>query len=714
MLISLLLSALVFAADTSTVLEAVQVFEGRERLEKTTGSQKVGAETVKSQKSTDVNKLLKQVPGVQVQEEDGMGLRPNIGLRGTHPHRSRKVVIMEDGVLIGPAPYSAPAAYYTPTMLHTQNLEVFKGLSSVPFGPNSIGGAINYLTKGYPEKTQARAEFSAGSYGSTILVGEAGTSKPQFSTILHGSKAATKGFKKLPSGADTGFSKNDVLLKAKARAFGPEGEVSIKAGYSDELSNETYLGLTAGDFRQDPFVRYGASARDNMKWKHTRAQLDYQLALGQGTLKTSLYRHDFHRNWERFNGFRERSIDINEVLRSPTGSLEPYYLVLNGREDSSSLGNAGDLSIVQNDRTFYSQGWQTELWQGFDTGEVNHGITVAARLHQDSILRNHLEDFYSVTSGALVRVTPTSIVTTNARDTAFAKTISLQDELKWKRWNAQIVSRFEDVDYKLRNNQSGVEKKRSTQGFAPGAGLGFKILPDWSVSSAVSRGLTLVGANASDEEGPERSVNYELSSLYLNDEHEMQVEVAGFYNDYQNIKGAASASEGSTISQVDEEYSGGKARIWGVEARAAKNLRWDKVSFPLRANLTWLDARFADTKESGNPEWGIGTIRPGDPLPYIPQWQASIGLGAQYKAVRQELVIQYNGRVFDQAIARGRSQVPGYGIVDWTSRFNFSKTGNIFARVDNILNKRYAVSWRPFGLRPGKPQGFMVGIEQVF
>ena len=36
------------------------------------------------------------------------------------------------------------------------------------------------------------------------------------------------------------------------------------------------------------------------------------------------------------------------------------------------------------------------------------------------------------------------------------------------------------------------------------------------------------------------------------------------------------------------------------------------------------------------------------------------------------------------------------------------------ARVDNLLDREYVVSRRPFGARPGRPVAAQVGVEYVF
>jgi len=62
------------------------------------------------------NEVLRKVTGVHIVDEEGIGLRTNIGIRGLDPDRSRTVLMLEDGVPIALAPYGEPEMYYTPAI----------------------------------------------------------------------------------------------------------------------------------------------------------------------------------------------------------------------------------------------------------------------------------------------------------------------------------------------------------------------------------------------------------------------------------------------------------------------------------------------------------------------------------------------------------------------------------------------------------------------
>ncbi|MEO1119312.1 MAG: TonB-dependent receptor plug domain-containing protein, partial [Pseudomonadota bacterium] len=134
------------------VMPEVTIIGNPENLSRVPGSATViDVEDILRFNQSDIQRIIRSVPGVTVQLEDGYGLRPNLSIRGTASERSARITLLEDGILIAPAPYSAPAAYYFPTAGRLSSVEVLKGPATITEGPYTIGGAVNLISTQIPD-----------------------------------------------------------------------------------------------------------------------------------------------------------------------------------------------------------------------------------------------------------------------------------------------------------------------------------------------------------------------------------------------------------------------------------------------------------------------------------------------------------------------------------------------------------------------------------
>src|SRR3712207_3060546 len=215
---------------------------------------------------TDINRMLKAVPGVNLYEEDGYGLRPNISLRGTQAERSERIVIMEDGILAAPAPYSAPAAYYFPNAARMYAVEVLKGSSQVQYGPFTTGGAINMVSMPVPTRFTGKADFSYGTNNTFKGHAYIGNSWKYFGYMVEYLRYQSDGFKRSAEGDKFGFGRNDVIAKLLLKTAGTTNwnhSLELKFGFANENSDESYVGVSEEDFKISPFLRYAGSRMDN-------------------------------------------------------------------------------------------------------------------------------------------------------------------------------------------------------------------------------------------------------------------------------------------------------------------------------------------------------------------------------------------------------------------------------------------------------------------
>ena len=207
-------------ADQANELKPVQIIGDHQNTFSISGSAHVlSNEDLEEKENTDVHRMLRDVPGVYFQEEEGYGLRPNIGIRGSGRDRSSKVTLMEDGALMAPAPYAAPAAYYFPSAGRFYGIEVLKGPDTLRYGPFTVGGAINFLSTPIPARASGMVNVEGGEDGAQRAHAYYGATEGQFGFMLEAHQQRSQGFKDIDrSNRDSGFDKRDYVAKLRWQA----------------------------------------------------------------------------------------------------------------------------------------------------------------------------------------------------------------------------------------------------------------------------------------------------------------------------------------------------------------------------------------------------------------------------------------------------------------------------------------------------------------
>lgn len=510
---------------------------------------------------SDIMRTLTSIPGVYVLEEDGYGLRPNIGMRGTGQNRSEKVTIMEDGVLAAPAPYSAPAAYYFPTAGRMEQVEVLKGTSSAMYGPRTTGGVVNMLSRQIPDADIAgQVKLQAGEDGYGKVHAYVGGSGERVSSVFEVYRYQADGFKDINhSDLDTGFVKNDILGKVKVNSDESAKyyqELELKVKYSDEDSDETYVGITDTDFETDPYARYSASQLDNMSTEHQQFQLNHTIDLSSSlTLSTTAYYNDFHRNWYKTSKIDGKSLGSGGVEAASEFDKNPTTAGLN-------------VDIKANNRDYLSKGIQTSL--ALDLSD--HQIKIGARYHEDEMDRFQWVDKYLLDQSYDMTKTSSGVPgsDSNRIDSAEAIALFVHDQFSFGDWIINAGLRFEDM--KIMRNDWGKSdsdrlntpsyKENNVDVWLPSLALTYKLSDDLLLIGGVQKGFA-PPAPGNESAESEESINYEFGTRYNLDT--LQIEALVFYSDYENMHGNCTASQSCDDDNIGNQYNAGEVNVSGLE-----------------------------------------------------------------------------------------------------------------------------------------------------
>lgn len=365
--------------------------------------------------SSSVRDVLRQIPGVQVQDSNGTGgsdVSLNVGVRGLTARLSPRSTILMDGVPMAYAPYGQPQLSLAPLSLgNLESVDVVRGAGSVRYGPQNVGGIINFITRPIPK------DFAASLSVGSEMYSHGGNVKSTPSAFIGGTNEQGLGGAVLYSGThgDGYRSSNDttdiddVILKGAYR-FSANDNVAVSLHHF-EGTGRMPGGLTTAQYSQDPF-------------QSTRPYDQFTGRRTDGSLK---YTHN-----DGVNNF--------ELLTYYVDSYRGSYIEQGGSGASANLNR-----LTSAPRSYHYFGVEPRYSRLFETGPVVQEVTVGYRyLKESSSEVAGRTAYYNPNAGGDAFDLNMSTYQTSRGGTT-AQAIYIDDRIDIGNWSITPGVRFEDI-----------------------------------------------------------------------------------------------------------------------------------------------------------------------------------------------------------------------------------------------------------------------------
>jgi len=688
--------------NENTVIETVRIVGSQADARAIAGSVNViTSEELEVFEYTDIHKILSNVPGVNFRPEEGFGLRPNISIRGTYADRSGKITLMEDGVLIAPAPFSASSAYYFPTTGRLAGVEVLKGPAAIANGPYTVGGAINMLSTPIPEDTQGFFNQEVGQHGSMRTHATYGSSKENYGFLVEGHIWESDGFDTIQDETgDTGFRKDDFLAKFRLnsdRGLDIYHELNFKYQWSEESSDQTYVGLSDASFKNNAHERYGMTKYDNMDNDHESMSLNYVLDAGDFELSATVYENDFARNWFKVDKIDNKKVygignGINSIIGAANEGDLDAVAILNG-ENSKAV----EIKLKNNNRVYESSGIDLKLsW----SSEM-HYVTAGYRETEDSEDRMQwyaTADWMNGKMGSLVEGAMPGYSSNNRLTSADTSAFHISDVItlgnltvnlgyRSEEWTI-VQERYVDTARSAIATDKGYPKTLSdSDNSLFGFGATYDVSDNVSIYGGFHEGFTPTSGGAD----PERADNSEIGVRYASGD--TFIDVGYFNTDYQNMFGSCTASGGASGEcEIGDSFNAGEAKISGLELVAETIVESSGMTFPLRLSFTSTDAEFKNTFSSSF--WG--DVSAGMAIPDLPETQLALSAGFDTGNGWSGTATAYSfGGTCSVASCEAGTKVDSYNTLDLTLNREISEKIDLYLTMTNLADNEDIVARAP-------------------
>jgi Fe(3+) dicitrate transport protein len=614
---------------------------------------------------------LKTVPGVNARDEEGYGAIPNIGIRGLSPNRSTKVLILEDGAPIQPSLFLSNASYYSPPVERISSIEVLKGATGLRYGPNTIGGVINYQSK-TPLK-DGIVKGKLGSHGYRLLELEAGTSSEQ--------KSMGGGINLITSEANgfrnNGYRMNDILVKG-GMAIGQSQWLGLKLTRYENEINTSYVGLRPDEFIHTPTKN--PAPDDQFLSNRTSFDINHELEIDTSTkLKTLMYWSQLERNfWRR---------DVASKTRQGTSFVD--------------CGGTA-YCVTGRNRNFDMLGIDSRLFTNYQAFGIQNESEIGVRLHSET-MSNKTE---RSNAGPRAR---TGVITGNENNDAKAVALYLQNRFLFTDQFAVTPGvRVESYRQNRKNEMNGVQGQANNTELVPGIGATWQLAPELQLYSSVYKGFApamisaaISGDGVDQKLDAERSMNIEFG--FRGQAQKWTYEGAAFRMDFSNQIVNQALSGG--ISKTN----GGQSLHQGAEGALGYAIT---SAWSVLANATYIPVA----------EFKGGALGPiGNRIPYTPKLTGNLGLNYSKDGLKSFLnAYHVSSQYADSANTVQESNdgtkglIPSFTTLNWSIVYSPQKDLKLFGVVRNLFDKKFISGRSPDGIFPGAERNFEIGLAYQF
>jgi len=651
--------------------------------------------------------ILSKVPGIHGFADDGMGnSRLSIGIRGLSPRRSSRVLVLEDGIPIQPAIYVYPNMYYNPPVERLDEIEIIKGSGAIRYGPQTMGGVINYITKRPRTELGGGVQLTGGTnYYASILAEVGGFGNEKIHPELQFLYKRGDGYRE-----NNSFEQFNTTFKVN---FFPtiNRSLYLKANINHELSNATYTGLTEYSFGTSP--RFNPKKDDEFKVFRTALDMIYLNQISSRLLSnTKLYLSYFDRRWWRENDIFVTPTDFEQGNLNPVPWYTPGPLVRTG----NGQDNFGIL------RTFYIAGVEHTYDFEYKINQIEANLEAGARVHFERFIDDKKTGFapdaregvYFTADSVDGEEVITVLGQSHHYETLAFSAFATQKLTFWHRLDIRLGLRFEVFEQERIDRLNGsTYRDKTTAVLLPGIGLNYKANEHIYLFAGVHRGFTPPSS------GTLKVLNFGLDTdqgLDLRAEKSWNSEV-GLRGEYgflrfelalfdMRIEDLVAAGRGTAFKNLGQVSSSGIELMFHSNFSELDNVKFLPDFF---LTYTFMNTNIQSGTIKSSQVLGDVDIS-GNDLPYAPPHALNVGvmksfdfglsLGIDVKFVDEVYTDFENIIVFENRGDQG--SIPSYYLLNANVRYRLNKNWTFFANGKNLLDEIYIGS--RLHSNPGQPE----------